>query len=212
MSTLERHPDDLPPTDLPPVGRRRRLPRGIGWAIALATVTLLIALVVVGGADDPPVDEAAGTTPIAGGLDPANPSDVEGAPAPAATWLRFDGSQGSLAELGGRPVVLNFWASWCTPCLKEMPDFEEVHQELGDRVAFVGINVRDGVDPATRMIERTGVTYELGRDPSGELVLAFGGVILPTTVLVDADGTVVEVIARPLSAAELRTEVEGLLP
>jgi thiol-disulfide isomerase/thioredoxin len=91
-----------------------------------------------------------------------------------------------------------------------MPAFEQVHQELGDQALIIGVNVRDAPSPATRTADRTGVTYPLVRDPEGTTLLALGGVSMPTTVLVAGDGTVAEVISRPLDAAELRSRIEGL--
>ena len=65
---------------------------------------------------------------------------------------------------------MNFWGSWCEPCVEEMPDLQRVHESLGDDVAFVGVNVNDDAEAALQMAERTGVTYDLARDVEGELV------------------------------------------
>lgn len=197
MSTLERHPDDLPPPDLPHPGGRRRLPRGIGWAVALAAVVITIAVVVLGGADtsEPATD---------GPVPPPTTVDAVGDAAPDRTFERFDGTTGSLADYRGRPVVVNFWSSTCVPCLTEMPAFEEVHGELGDDVAFLGLNVADGPDRGRRMAERTGVTYDLARDPSGAIAVDLGSTTLPTTAIIDADGTVVDVHVGAMDAGELR--------
>ena len=109
-----------------------------------------------------------------------------------------------LRDLDGRPAVVNFFASWCVPCVTEMPAVEAVKQELGDEVAFVGVNVQDTVEDATDLVEQTGVTWIILRDPDGELVRAVGGVGMPTTLLLDADGVIVEHRTGALEADELR--------
>lgn len=115
----------------------------------------------------------------------------------------------ALRELRGKPTVLNFWASWCTFCIREMPDFQRVFADLGDRVNFVGADLLD-VQGETRAAARrfarsTGVTYTLIYDTGGLLYGHFSArLLMPTTVFVDAKG-----IARyrrfgPLTEREIR--------
>lgn len=111
----------------------------------------------------------------------------------------------------GRPVVLNFFASWCTPCLREMPAFEAVHQELGDRVTFLGMAFQDDARDAREMVERTGVTYPTFEDPGGRAITYFGGTAMPTTVFIDASGQVTGMSSRELDEGQLRDQVVELL-
>lgn len=126
-----------------------------------------------------------------------------------------------LGELRGRPAVLNFWASWCTYCLKEMPAFERVHKALGDRVSFVGADLV-GVDGETEALGRSyasarGVTYRLIVDSDGllyshfVLMTATRTPVLPTTILVDAFGRVVFRKFGPLEEKELRETLRDKL-
>jgi thiol-disulfide isomerase/thioredoxin len=101
-------------------------------------------------------------------------------------------------------VVLNFWASSCTPCILEMPAFERAHRSAGDDVTFIGLAVTDPESLARDRAEQTGVTYELGFDPTGEIIRQFGSTTLPTTVFIDADGTIVATSAGELDDAEIR--------
>jgi cytochrome c biogenesis protein CcmG, thiol:disulfide interchange protein DsbE len=103
----------------------------------------------------------------------------------------FAGQQLSLADLAGEPLVVNFWASWCPPCIAEMPDLEAVHALADDRVRFVGVNTQDTEERAAQLVEQTGVTYDLVRDPEGELFQAFGVLGMPSTFYVDAAGVIV---------------------
>ncbi len=125
------------------------------------------------------------------------------------TFEHFDGRVVRLADWEGTPMVVNFWASWCPPCVAEMGDaFEPVHAELGADVAFVGLNLEDDPDRAADVVDVTGVTYDLGRDPAGELFTGFGGFGMPTTIFIAADGAVVETHTGALSRARLERLIE----
>lgn len=123
-----------------------------------------------------------------------------------------DGTDRSVADLLEEgPVVLNFWASWCAPCVNEMPEFEEVHRELGDRVTFVGVNVNDRPDDADAMVERTGITYLVARDGDGSYAQSAGAVNLPTTIVIAADGTIAETRLGAMTGDELRDVLDEVL-
>ena len=124
-----------------------------------------------------------------------------------AAFETFDGEQVTLADYRGTPVVVNFFASWCTPCITEMPEFESVHQELGDRVAIIGLHYDDTREKGLEIVERTGVTYLVGRDVDGTLFRATKGVAMPTTVFIRDDGTVAAVRSIALNADKLRDAI-----
>lgn len=124
------------------------------------------------------------------------------------TFEHFDGRIVRLGDWAGTPMVVNFWASWCPPCVAEMSAaFEPVHQQVGDQVAFVGLNLQDDADDAFAIVRQTGVTYDLGRDPVGELFSAFGGIGMPTTVFIDASGVVKETHTGPLTQGQLQQQI-----
>lgn len=107
----------------------------------------------------------------------------------------LDGNQVDLADLRGTPVVVNVWASWCGPCIVEQPDLNEAAAELGDRVAFLGLNIREASpgDAAafTRNLE---VDYPSIYSPDGSALLPFAGTLtprsIPSTVVLDAEGRI----------------------
>jgi thiol-disulfide isomerase/thioredoxin len=139
---------------------------------------------------------ACGSDPTAEVEDGAADADA-GAPAAAGPSVPdlevddFAGEPVSLADHRGSPLVVNFWASWCPPCIAEMPDLEAVHQLADGRVTFVGINTQDTEQRAGELVQRTGVTYDLMRDPAAELFQAFEVFAMPTTFYVDAAGSIV---------------------
>jgi cytochrome c biogenesis protein CcmG, thiol:disulfide interchange protein DsbE len=116
--------------------------------------------------------------------------DAVGPAAPATEFETFAGEVTSLPELRGEPVVVNFWASWCAPCIAEMPDFETVHRDLRGEVRFLGLNTQDDRAAADQLVERTGVTYDLALDPDGELFRAFEVFAMPTTYFVNDRGEI----------------------
>jgi thiol-disulfide isomerase/thioredoxin len=202
---------ELPPEDRAPVRPPRRVSRGLLLAALLATVVLAIATVMAFRPADEPAPERLSLDDLS--ESPFAPTDLEGATElegtelPGLTYTTFDGDEERLTP-GGRPLVINFWYSTCTPCVQEMPAIEQVHQELGDQVRILGLQVFEAADAGLEMIARTGVTYAMGRDPSGEIVQAIGTLNMPTTVLVTADGTIAEVHAGELSADELRSLID----
>lgn len=124
----------------------------------------------------------------------------------------FDGRQGNLADFAGRPLVVNFWASWCPACAAEMPDFERVHARVGDQVAFLGLAMQETDRAAAEsLVEETGVTYPLGLDPDGSIFNRFGGIAMPTTVFVDGEGTVVATHPGALFAEDLGEIIQDQL-
>lgn len=177
------------------------------FAAGLAAVLILaaVAFVIAGSGDGGDTDSADRLGDPA--LDTDAPPPVTGdQPAPSDSFEYWDGTEGTLGDFAGDPVVLNFFASWCAPCIAEMPDFEKVHQDLGDQVRFVGVNENDQRDAAEGIIERTGITYEVVRD-NGVLLESLDGLVMPTTVLLTADGRVVRVHSGPMDTEQLRTAI-----
>ena len=131
-------------------------------------------------------------------------SGAEGPQVPSRAMVTLDGQERSLAAMRGEPLVVNLWASWCPPCVAEMPDFERVHLDLGTQVRFVGINTQDDRARAQELADRTGVTYELTLDPDGAVFRDLEVIAMPTTLLVDDTGTIVHRHAGLLTEAQLR--------
>jgi thiol-disulfide isomerase/thioredoxin len=203
---------ELPPEDRPPVTPPRRVSRGLLVAAALATVVLAIATVMAFRPADDDVETLLPPDQVAEGayappdLGPA--PDVAGDPLPALDYTAFgDGAEVPLTT-GGRPLLVNFWASTCAPCVEEMPAIQAVADANAADLGVLGLQVAEGAERGEAMLQRTGVTYPVGRDPDGSIIAALGGVALPTTVLVTAEGTIAHVHQGALDADQLQGLVD----
>jgi len=95
-----------------------------------------------------------------------------------------------LSALGGSPVLVNLWASWCGPCREEMPLLQAAHERYGDQVAFLGVNTEDTDSAAASLLGDLGITYPQVVDVDGDLLAHLGPPGLPVTVVLDRDGRV----------------------
>jgi thiol-disulfide isomerase/thioredoxin len=173
---------------------------------ALVALALAVLSVSCGSGNAGP---SAGTAPLADTRAP-----VATAPEGVVSQVgfeRFDGSAATLAEYAGRPLVVNFFARWCAPCVRELPDIERFHQTFGDQVAVLGVSVNERAEDGRELADATGVTFDIGRDPRGEMLKALGGAAMPTTALIDPSGRVVDVRSLPYTAEELEDAVREKL-
>lgn len=112
--------------------------------------------------------------------------------APDFTVYDRDHKEAHLSDFVGKPVVLNFWASWCGPCQSEMPDFDEVYAELGDEIQFLMVNLttsdRESFEKATGLIDERGYAFPVFYDLDGNAATTYGVYSLPTTYFIDAEG------------------------
>jgi len=114
-----------------------------------------------------------------------------GLPAPDFSVQLFDGSEISLSELKGSPLLINFWASWCPPCRQESRTLERTWQAYREGgVMFVGLNVQDTVEDAAAYVREFDLTFPNGRDVDGKITVEYGVVGLPVTFFVNREGTV----------------------
>jgi thiol-disulfide isomerase/thioredoxin len=159
------------------------------------------------GAPDAPVTSSPSTTTRA----PAEPAADAGAPPPDSlpdiVLGDLDGQPHSLAEFRGQPLLINFWATWCAPCLREMPMLEARWQAHKDSpLSIVGIAI-DRLDAVKPYIEKTGVTYPIlvGQSAAMDAAQQFGPDFagLPYTVIADGDGRILGTHSGELHAASL---------
>ena len=122
-------------------------------------------------------------------------SSAETVMAPDFTVYDREGNAVNFSDFAGKPVVINFWATWCGYCVKEMPSFEKAYQEYGDEVVFMMINVTDGYkenkEDAVKFIEEKGYSFPVYYDEDLSAVMAYGTSSLPATAFINAEGEVV---------------------
>lgn len=131
--------------------------------------------------------------------------------APDFTVYDAEGNPVKLYDYTGKPIVLNFWASWCGPCQMEMPDFHEKYLTLGEEVQFLMINMTDGsretVESASDFIAQQGYTFPVFYDTTTEAAMTYGAYSLPTTFFISAEG---HAIARATGAIDGETLQRGI--
>lgn len=128
--------------------------------------------------------------------------------APDFTMTNASGEEVKLSDFFDKPVVLNFWASWCGPCKSEMPHFEDAYQKYGEDINFVIVNLTDGaretVENASDFIEEQGYTFPLYFDTNTEGAVTYGTYSIPVTYFIGADGVPVAQANGALDAATLQ--------
>jgi peroxiredoxin len=121
-----------------------------------------------------------------------------GATPPPFTGPTIEARQVSMAELRGKVLIVNFWASWCLECRPEMPALERLHREFAPRgLAVVGINAREDREAVRRYAKDLNLTFPLVLDPDGKINGAYGVVGLPTTFVIGRDGRAVALAIGP---------------
>lgn len=132
--------------------------------------------------------------------------------APDCTVYDLNGNAVNLSDFEGKPVVLNFWASWCSPCKQEMPDFDEAYKIYGEDVHFVMVNLTDGsqetVDSASKFIQESGYSFPVYYDTAMDAAIAYGVMSIPVTYFIDGNRNAVAYGAGALDAATLQTGID----
>lgn len=134
--------------------------------------------------------------------------------APDFTVYDADGNQAHLSDYKGKPVILNFWASWCDPCKSELPDFEEAFKKYGDQIQFMMINLTDGAketeESASALITEQGYTFPVFYDKTYDAAGQYVNNGIPITYFIDEEGNFVAYGQGALDAETLQSGIDML--
>ena len=140
-----------------------------------------------------------------------------GHPAPNFSLVILHSDSGknllSLSNFKGKPVVLNFWASWCQPCKDELPLLENAWKQMQAQkkdIVFLGIDFQESSSDATSFLQQYGITYLLGLDASGSIASKYAVTSLPQTIFIDRNGSVTSREPKELTAQELSHNLESI--
>ena len=124
----------------------------------------------------------------------------EGVQAPDFTGELIDGTSITLSELQGKPVIINFWATWCGPCVKEMPAFERLKDDFGDKIGIIAVNCGDDAGTVKDFVEENGYTFPVVLDEEYSISMLYPTNSIPYTVVLDAEGKVTHISTGALDA------------
>ena len=162
---------------------------------------------------EPPATEQPGT--IAPETDPPVTYDPDKNTAPDFTVLDVNGKKTRLSDNFGKPIVINFWATWCPPCKRELPDFDKLCTEYGDKVVFMMVNLTDGrrdtVDGTKKFISKNGYTFPVYFDTEYNGADAYNVSSIPQTTFIDANGNVYTTRIGAMNETVLRSYINALL-
>ena len=155
------------------------------------------------------------TIPETTGMEPAETTSAQAetiSPAPDFTVYDPDGNPVNLSDFRGKPVIVNFWASTCGYCVKEMPDFEQAYQAYGDQIHFLMVNITDGswdtLDTAKSFVADSGYSFPVVFDVNQEAAMTYAVSSLPTTFFIGADGSMVAYAMGAIDGETLQRGIE----
>ena len=170
---------------------------------------------VAGNGTEPLAPPAQETQLLPPPVDPNLPVGPQvGLRAPDFTLQAMDGKTYTLSELAGRPVLINYWATWCIPCKVELPILQKLYleyQQKGMLIISVDAIDQDSADKVQGLVDQFGMTFPVLLDQGGQFANLYQTIFFPTTILVDASGVIREINLGDASEAELRLSLDKIL-
>lgn len=135
--------------------------------------------------------------------------------APDFKVLDYQGNEVTLAEHFGKPIVVNFWATWCGPCKYELPDFDSLAKEYGDEVVFMMVNMTDGsqetVDKVKKFVEDEGYTFPVYFDTESEAAYTYGIYSIPRSLFIKPNGEINYAYIGVMDEESLRNNINSII-
>jgi peroxiredoxin len=132
--------------------------------------------------------------------------------APDFTLTTLGGDTVRLSDLHGKPVLINFWASWCGPCRTEMPHLQEAYEtHTGDGLIVLGVDQLESPPAVARFVDELGLTFPIPLDINGEVSAVYQARALPTSFFIDANGVIRNTFTGPMSVGHIESMLETIL-
>lgn len=165
------------------------------------------------------IDSGIAASPDESGTDKGSAGNESAGTATTKTadfaMLDFAGNSVKLSDYFGKPIIVNFWATWCGPCQSEMPAFDTMYQKYGDEVHFIMLNLTDGsrdtVESVTKFIKDAGYTFPVYFDASMEGAYTYSAYSIPMTLFITPDGQLAHTQMGAMSEETLEKFVETLI-
>ena len=183
--------------------------------------TILVILIITStilynniSKDYSPFDEAVETT-AASAFEQATEAEKSDNVASANTAKNFtvtdkDGKQVNLSDFFGKPIVANFWATWCYPCTSEMPHFEDAYKTYGDEITFLMVNVGDSYDQTYKYVNTKNYTFPVYHDTTYSATYTYSIFSYPMTLFINASGEIVSIRSGAMSRAMLESYISKI--
>jgi len=183
--------------------------------IILLSAAAVVAAILYQGADERRRDASPRAAAIPGDASGEKPPEKPeiGYSAPSFSLTGLDGKTYDLAALKGKPVILNFWASWCGPCRAEAPSFVKLDELYGDRLRILAVNLTatDSVKSAKQFADEYGFTFPVPLDADGKVGSLYEIRPIPTTIFVDSRGIIADGVLGALTWDDLEERAKALL-
>ena len=147
-----------------------------------------------------------------GAKDPVTPDPNEGLSQAYSFKMKdIEGNEVTLKSLNDKPIILNFWASWCPPCKAELGDFEKMYKQYGNKINFVMLSVDEAFSDALAIAEENGYTFPIYHDAMGEGSFYYSISSIPQTYFINSDGYITKAYTEMITEAQLKSGIDTLL-